>query len=92
MKVFTKLKKFLTQTDRFAITESKGITMFNHEIIIDEHDLKLRIQSEIMCMIEELINTNDLGYTSWKVAENIVKRINVDKSYRKPRKWLSAKF
>lgn len=66
--------------------------MFNHEIIIDEHDLKLRIQSEIMHMIEDLKKSNDIGYTSWVVAENVVKRIDVDKKKNKFSEWLEAKF
>lgn len=67
--------------------------MFNHEIIIDEHDLKLRIQSEIMHMIEDLKKSNDIGYTSWIVAENIVKRIDVDnRKKNKFSEWLEAKF
>lgn len=66
--------------------------MFNHEIIIDEHDLKLRIQSEIMHMIEDLKKSNDIGYTSWVVAENVVKRIGIDKKKNKFSEWLEAKF
>lgn len=67
--------------------------MFNHEIIIDEHDLKLRIQSEIMHMIEDLKKSNDIGYTSWVVAENVVKRIDVDnRKKNKFSEWLEAKF
>lgn len=67
--------------------------MFNHEIIIDEHDLKLRIQSEIMHMIEDLKKSNDIGYTSWIVAENVVKRIDVDnRKKNKFSEWLEAKF
>lgn len=66
--------------------------MFNHEIIIDKHELKLRIQSEIMHMIEDLKKSNDIGYTSWVVAENVVKRIDVDKKKNKFSEWLEAKF
>lgn len=67
--------------------------MFNHEIIIDEHELKLRIQSEIMHMIEDLKKSNDIGYTSWVVAENVVKRIDVDnRKKNKFSEWLEAKF
>lgn len=66
--------------------------MFNHEIIIDKHELKLRIQSEIMHMIEDLKKSNDIGYTSWVVAENVVKRIDIDKKKNKFSEWLEAKF
>lgn len=66
--------------------------MFNHEIIIDKHELKLRIQSEIMHMIEDLKKSNDIGYTSWVVAENVVKRIGIDKKKNKFSEWLEAKF
>lgn len=67
--------------------------MFNHEIIIDKHELKLRIQSEIMHMIEDLKKSNNIGYTSWVVAENVVKRIDVDnRKKNKFSEWLEAKF
>lgn len=56
--------------------------MFDHEIIIDEQDLKLRIQSEIMRSFDKIKASADIGYTSWEVAETVVHCIKSDKSYK----------
>ena len=53
--------------------------MFMHEITINDQDLKLRIQAEIMRSIESLRLTNDIGYTSWEIADKIVEQIKDDK-------------
>ena len=50
-----------------------------HEITINDQDLKLRIQAEIMRSIESLRLTNDIGYTSWEIADKIVEQIKEDK-------------
>lgn len=55
--------------------------MFNHELIINEEKLKLMIQVEIMTKFKDLLESKDLGYTSWKIAEGIVNKIKeLDKS------------
>ena len=63
--------------------------MFDQEIVINDHELKLRIQSEIMHRLEDIKNTQDIGYTSWEVATDVVERIKTDKNYRhKSKKFL----
>ena len=49
--------------------------MFMHEIIIKDNDLKLQIQQAIMDAHTDLKNTQDIGYTSWVVAEKVVDNI-----------------
>lgn len=53
------------------------------ELIIQKHDLKLKIQKQIMDQIENIKNTKDLGYTSWQVAEAVVESIRKDKEEQK---------
>lgn len=55
----------------------------SEELIIQKHDLKLKIQKQIMDQIENIKNTNDLGYTSWQVAEAVVESIRKDKEDQK---------
>jgi len=57
--------------------------MFMHEIVIDEKDLKLQIQKVIMDNYNDLKNTQDVGYTSWIVAEKVVDKIEKSKEKRK---------
>ena len=54
-----------------------------HEIVIDEKDLKLQIQKVIMDNYNDLKNTQDVGYTSWIVAEKVVDKIEKSKEKRK---------
>lgn len=55
--------------------------MFDHEIVINEENLKPLIQAEIMDKFKDLLESKDLGYTSWKIAEDIVNKIKeLDKS------------
>lgn len=55
--------------------------MFDHEIVINEENLKLLIQAEIMNKFKDLLESKDLGYTSWKIAEDVVNKIKeLDKS------------
>lgn len=53
--------------------------MFMHEITINDHELKLRIQAEITRSIELLRLTYDIGRTSWEIADKIVEQIKEDK-------------
>ena len=53
--------------------------MFMHEITINDHELKLRIQAEITRSIEFLRLTYDIGRTSWEIADKIVEQIKEDK-------------
>lgn len=57
--------------------------MFMHEIVIDEKDLKLQIQKVIMDNYNDLKNTQDVGYTSWIMAEKVVDKIEKSKEKRK---------
>lgn len=49
--------------------------MFMHEIVIKDNDLKLQIQKAIMDAYKDLKDTQDIGYTSWVVAEKVVDNI-----------------
>lgn len=55
----------------------------NSEIIVKEHELKLKIQQIIMQDIDLLKSTPDLGYTSWLTAEHIVNDIICEKRNKK---------
>ena len=44
-----------------------------HEIVAKSHELKLRIQKEIMDRHQEIKDTTDIGYTSWLIACAILK-------------------
>lgn len=57
--------------------------MFMHEIVINEKDLKLQIQKVIMDNYNDLKNTQDVGYTSWVLAEKVVDKIEKNKEKRK---------
>lgn len=46
--------------------------LFDHEILVDAHALKLKIQSEIMNHYQELVDSKDIGLTSWIIADKLV--------------------
>lgn len=46
--------------------------LFDHEILVDAHTLKLKIQSEIMNHYQELVDSKDIGLTSWIIADRLV--------------------
>lgn len=58
------------------------------EVIYDKHELKLEIQRQIISGREEITRTNDIGYTSWQVAERIVKAMEEKKNESSFKKWL----
>ena len=49
--------------------------MFTCELIVKEDKLKMEIQAEILRMLEDLKASQDVGYTSWVIAENIVSKL-----------------
>lgn len=46
---------------------------FKHEIVANAHELKLRIQKEIMERQQYLKDTDDIGFASWVVACAVLK-------------------
>lgn len=53
------------------------------EIIVKDKDLKLQIQEAIMEAHNDLKNTQDIGYTSWVIAEKVVDKIEKNREKRK---------
>ena len=62
--------------------------MENSEIIIKQHDLKLKIQKAIMEDIEILKGTPDIGYTSWLTSERIVNEILTEKTIHRKKNFI----
>ncbi|MBP5470979.1 MAG: hypothetical protein J6Z11_17250 [Candidatus Riflebacteria bacterium] len=58
----------------------------NEEIILKTHDLKLRIQAAIIQDHKALKETDDVGYTSWIIANHIVDGIIRDKEELKAKR------
>lgn len=46
------------------------------EILTNEEELKLRIQKEIINRHQEVIHTNDIGWTSWDIACKVVEDLD----------------
>lgn len=44
-----------------------------HEIVANAHELKLRIQKEIIDRYQDIKTTQDIGYISWQIACAILK-------------------
>lgn len=62
------------------------MTISNEEIIFKEHDLKLAIQKEIMDQFGIILSTNDIGYTSWQIATQVVEKQKKISKERKSKK------
>ena len=54
-----------------------------HEIVAKTHELKLRIQKEIIDRHQEIKDTTDIGYTSWLIACAILKDYEEGKIHRR---------
>lgn len=54
-----------------------------HEIVAKVHDLKLRIQKEIMDRHQEIKDTTDIGHTSWLIACAILKDYEEGKMHKR---------
>ena len=66
------------------------MTVSNEEIIFKEHDLKLAIQKEIIDQFDTILSTNDIGYTSWQIATQVVekqKKISMGRRTKKINKF-----
>lgn len=50
------------------------------EVVYQKHKLMLRIQKEIIDRREEIANSTDIGWTSWNIAENIVKSLEEERN------------
>lgn len=55
----------------------------NEELIIKQHELKLKIQKAIIEDQQIYKTTPDIGYTSWLTAERIVNDLVVEKESKK---------
>lgn len=53
----------------------------NSELIVKKHDLKLKIQKHIMENKNEIANSQDIGYTSWVIANAVLDEIKEEKSH-----------
>ena len=60
-----------------------GNNDFDDEIVVKRHDLLLAIQGGIMTSITNLRQTDNIGYTSWIVANAIVDSLLNQKRERK---------
>lgn len=60
-----------------------GSNDFDDEIVVKRHDLLLAIQRGIMTSITNLRQTDNIGYTSWIVANAIVDSLLNQKRERK---------
>lgn len=50
------------------------------EVVYQKHKLMLRIQKEIIDRREEIANSTDIGWTSWNIAENIVRSLEEERN------------
>lgn len=49
------------------------------EVVYQKHKLMLRIQKEVIDRKEEIANSTDIGWTSWNIAENIVRSLEEER-------------
>lgn len=50
------------------------------EVVYQKHKLMLRIQKELIDRREEIANSTDIGWTSWNIAENIVRSLEEERN------------
>ena len=63
-----------------------GSNDFDDEIVVKRHDLLLAIQGGIITSITNLRQTDNIGYTSWIVANAVVDSLLKQKRERKENK------